>query len=180
MVKNLPANTGDARDRDWIPGSGRSSGEGNGNPLQYSCLGNPMDRGAWGATVQGVAKELDMTEHTCTNIPHAIKDSWWVWFQWLCILQMNPDFSHLPSQEWTPPEQPGLCNEIPHGAVGSLTSSFSILRVASLDCSWWYRMSSSVWTGCWALTWHTCRNDSHRLRLPQALGPSAELGPGCH
>ena len=44
-----------------IPGSGRSFGEGNGNPLQYSCLGNPMDRGAWRATVHGVA-ELDMTE----------------------------------------------------------------------------------------------------------------------
>ena len=42
-----------------IPGSGTSSGGGHGNPLQYSCLGNPMDRGAWQAVVQGVAKELD-------------------------------------------------------------------------------------------------------------------------
>ena len=53
-VKNLPAN---ARDVGSIPGSGRSSGEGNDNPPQYSCLGNPMDREAWGATVHGVAKE---------------------------------------------------------------------------------------------------------------------------
>ena len=45
-----------ARDMGSIPGLGRSSGEGNGNPLQYSCLGNPMDRGAWWATVHGVAK----------------------------------------------------------------------------------------------------------------------------
>ena len=45
-----------------IPGSGRSPGEGNGNPLQYSSLGNPMDRGAWWATVQRVTRELDMTE----------------------------------------------------------------------------------------------------------------------
>ena len=45
-----------AGDAGSIPGSGRSPGEGNGNPLQYSCLGNPMDRGAWGATVQRVAK----------------------------------------------------------------------------------------------------------------------------
>ena len=45
-----------------IPGSGRSPGEGNGNPLQYFCLGNPMDRGAWWATVHEVA-ESDMTEH---------------------------------------------------------------------------------------------------------------------
>ena len=45
----------------WIPGSGRSPGEGNGNPLQYSCLENPMDRGAWWATVHEVT-ELDTTE----------------------------------------------------------------------------------------------------------------------
>ena len=44
-----------------VPGWGRSSGEGNSNPLQYSCLGNPMDRRAWRATVHGVPKELDMT-----------------------------------------------------------------------------------------------------------------------
>ena len=53
MVKNPPARAGDAGS---IPGSGRSPGEGNGNPLQYSSLGNPMDRGAWRATVLGVAK----------------------------------------------------------------------------------------------------------------------------
>ena len=58
VVKNLPAN---ARDVSLIPGSGRSPGEGNGNPPQYSCLRNPMDRGAWGATVHEVAKELDTT-----------------------------------------------------------------------------------------------------------------------
>ena len=51
-----------AEDKGLIPGSGRSPGEGNGKPLQYSCLRNPMDRGAWWATVHGVAKELDMTE----------------------------------------------------------------------------------------------------------------------
>ena len=45
-----------------IPGSGRSPGEGNGNPLQYSCLKNPMDGGAWWATVHGVGKESDRTE----------------------------------------------------------------------------------------------------------------------
>ena len=56
MVKNLPAYAGDLGS---IPGSGRSPREGNGNPLQYSCLENPMDRGAWWATVHGVA-ELDM------------------------------------------------------------------------------------------------------------------------
>ena len=58
VVKNPPANG----DLGSIPGSGRSPGEGNGNPLQYSCLENPMDRGAWWATVHG-ASELDTTKH---------------------------------------------------------------------------------------------------------------------
>ena len=53
--------TCNAGDMGTIPRLGRSPGEGNGNSLQYSCLGNPMDRGAWQATVHGVAKELDMT-----------------------------------------------------------------------------------------------------------------------
>ena len=56
VVKNLPANGEDIRDVGLIPGWRRSSGEGNGTPLQYSCLENPMDRGAWWATVYGVAK----------------------------------------------------------------------------------------------------------------------------
>ena len=55
-VKNPPASVGDVRDLGSAPGSGRSPGEGNGNLLQYSCLGNPMDRGAWWATVHWVAK----------------------------------------------------------------------------------------------------------------------------
>ena len=56
MVKNLPANAGDARDMSSIPGSGRSPGVGNGTPLQYSCLENSMGRGSWRATVHGAAK----------------------------------------------------------------------------------------------------------------------------
>ena len=53
VIKNPPGKAGDVGS---IPGSGRSPGEGNGNPLQYSCLGNPMDRGAWQATVHEAAK----------------------------------------------------------------------------------------------------------------------------
>ena len=56
MVKNLLANAGDIKDMDSIPGWGRSPGGGNGNPLQYSCLENPMDRGAWWATVHTITK----------------------------------------------------------------------------------------------------------------------------
>ena len=58
MVANLPANAGDTGS---ISGLGRSPGKGNSNPLQHSCLRNPIDRGAWRATVHGVAKEWDMT-----------------------------------------------------------------------------------------------------------------------
>ena len=54
MVKNLLANAGDVGDASLIPGLGRSPGEGNGNPLQYSCLENPMDRGAWQVAVHRV------------------------------------------------------------------------------------------------------------------------------
>ena len=56
MVRNPPADAEDVRDTGSIPGLGRSPGEGNGNPLQYSCLGSPMDKGAWWTTVRGVAK----------------------------------------------------------------------------------------------------------------------------
>ena len=61
-VKNPPANAGDTGDGVSIPGSGRCPGREHGNPLQYSCLENPMDKGAWWATVHGVTKESNTTE----------------------------------------------------------------------------------------------------------------------
>ena len=68
VVKNLSADAGDTRDEAMIPGSGRSSGVGNGNPFQYSCLGNPLDEepgySPWGR------KESDTTEHACTHKAH--------------------------------------------------------------------------------------------------------------
>ena len=70
MIKNLPASAGDGRDTGLIPRLGRSPGGGHGNPLQYSCLENPMDRGAWQATIHGVTKKSDMTEatsHACST-----------------------------------------------------------------------------------------------------------------
>ena len=72
MVKNLPANAGNVG---LIPESGRSPGEGNGNPLQHSCLENPMDRGVWWATVHGVTKESDMTEQLNNNYYDISSDS---------------------------------------------------------------------------------------------------------
>ena len=64
-VKNSPANAGDVGS---IPGSGRSPGEGNGNPLQYSCLGNPMDRGAWKAIVHRVQKSFTRLQRLSSSI----------------------------------------------------------------------------------------------------------------
>ena len=70
VVKNLPADAGDIRDAGSIPGSRGSPGGGHGNPLQYSCLENPMDRGAWWAVVHGVSKsqtrlkQLSMHAHS--------------------------------------------------------------------------------------------------------------------
>ena len=61
-VKNPPANAGDIRDADSIPGSGRSPGGGHGNPLQYSYLENPRDRGAWGSTVHKVAESTTLKQ----------------------------------------------------------------------------------------------------------------------
>ena len=73
VVKNLPANAGDMRDAGSIPGWGRSPGGGHDNPLQYSCLENPMDRGAWWATVHGIAQSRtrlkQLSTHAC-NVLH--------------------------------------------------------------------------------------------------------------
>ena len=78
MVKNLPATVGDSSDIGSIPGSGRSPGEGNISPLQYFCLENLMDRGAWRATVHGVTKSWTrQSTHTHLFIlaaPHCMWD----------------------------------------------------------------------------------------------------------
>ena len=70
MVKNSPANVGDIREVGLTPGSGRSPGGGHGNPLQYSCLENPMDGGAWWAMVHSVAKcraQLKRLSNACSD-----------------------------------------------------------------------------------------------------------------
>ena len=80
VVKNLPANTGDT---DLIPGSGRSPGGRNGNPLQYSCLENPIDRGAWWATVHGVTKSQTWLRNwTTKTIISKLR-------KWFTTLQVN-------------------------------------------------------------------------------------------
>ena len=75
VAKNLPVKAGDIRDAVSFPGSRRSSGGGNGYPLQYSCLENPLDQGTWQAMVHGVAKSWTQlrqpSTHTCTHTHYA-------------------------------------------------------------------------------------------------------------
>ena len=81
VVKNLPANAGDIRDMGSIPASGRSPGGGHGNPLQYSCLENPMDRGGWWAIVhrfgenQTRLEQLSMHAYTNNRVPRYMKQT---------------------------------------------------------------------------------------------------------
>ena len=73
MVKNLPANAGDVRDRGLIPGSGRSPGRGQGSPLQYSCQENPMDSGAWWIMVHRVAKSQTQLKQLISTNARAVR-----------------------------------------------------------------------------------------------------------
>ena len=95
VVKNLPVSSGDAS---LIPGLGRSPGEGNDHSLQFSCLGNPMDRGAWGVTVHGVAKSLpwlsDWTTTTISDVEHLSHAVLAISMSSLkkCIFRLSPHF----------------------------------------------------------------------------------------
>ena len=95
VVKNLPANAGAIRDSGSIPGSVRSHGEGNGNPLQYSCLENPVDRGAWWATVHRVTKSQTWLKRLSTHAHFnrkAIND--WIINLIICLLSV-PNSLHF-------------------------------------------------------------------------------------
>jgi len=88
VVKNLPVNAGC---QCLIPGSGKSPGEGNGNPLQYSCLGNPTDRGSWWVTVHGVTKGSDSIEMTKQQQQVKVKGS----NHWCCSPNISMIASHF-------------------------------------------------------------------------------------
>ena len=83
VVKNLPAKAGDKRDVGSVPGSGRSPGEGHGNPLQYSCLENPMDKGAWRAIVHRVTQSQTWLTQLSTHAELKNFHMQLLEFQWL-------------------------------------------------------------------------------------------------
>ena len=116
--KESACDAGDARDPGLIPGSGRSSGAGNGNPLQSSCLENPMDRGAWWAIVHGVAKSwtwLSVHAHTHRVSPDVSETS-----EMPC---------HLIWDEMS--RRPGCLDATPASRFGIYSSSCWVLRISS-------------------------------------------------
>ena len=104
VVKNPPANAGDT---DWIPGSGRYPGEGSGNSFQYSCLGNPVDRGAWWATIHGVAKsQTRLSDFTFTfnggrRVWIVVGEQWKSSLGWETNVSKGESWVHLmPPRNW--------------------------------------------------------------------------------
>ena len=108
MVKNPPANAGNIRDTDWIPRSGRSPRGRHGNPLQYCCLENAMDRGAWKTIVHRVAKSWTWLKRLSMHrLATRIQESnWWPSESRLagwagCVVPRQSMLQHLPSERWT-------------------------------------------------------------------------------
>ena len=126
MVKYLPANARDAGDAGLIPQLGRSPGEEHGNPLQYSCLENPTDRGAWWAAVHGVAKESDTTDHLNNNNNKMVRT---------CLSEMMSE-SEVAQSCLTP------CDAVDCSLPGS--SVHGILQARVLEC---FAISFSIYAG---------------------------------
>ena len=125
VVRNLPANAGDVRDKSSIPGSGRCPGGEHGNPLQYSCLENSTDRGAWWATVHGAAKSRAwLSSHTRT---HGMSRPATHWYLKSCPWKSLFIFAPKPS--------PSRYRLSVYGATPS-TWNFQILLVSSSPAFW--------------------------------------------
>ena len=123
VAENLPASGGDGGDLGLIPGSGRSPGGGHDNPLRYSCLENPMDRGAWRATIHRVAKSRTWLKLFSMHVPilHVISETLAI-HGWSGVLMF---YLHLARRQWHP--TPVLLPGKSHG------------RRSLLGCSAWGR-----------------------------------------
>ena len=138
VVKNLPAHTGDIRDTASIPGSRRSPGEGHGNPLQYSCLENPMDRGTWGAIVHRVRKSQTrlkrFSRHAGRSLLLFIYDCVESPLLHMGFLQLHQVGAALPCSVWA-----------------SHCGGFSCCGAQALEhgissCSTWAQLPCGMWT----------------------------------
>ena len=137
MVKNPPTNAGDAGDTSSIPESERSTGGGSGNPLQYSWLENSMDRGDWQATVHWVAKEWDMTEHSCLHTVshrfHYQNDHVKCFIYWCFFLHARKGAAAAAAAAVKSLQScPTLCNPIDGSPPGSPIPG--ILQARTLEC----------------------------------------------
>ena len=141
--KNLPANAGDTEDAGSIPRSGRSPGEGNGNPLQYSCLKNPMSRGAWWATVQKSCKELGRHKF----LSHLVSPTRWASSQ-LHLPQTQPSCISLGSWD------------------GGVTCVLPLSFVHPSLCTW---LCSLLLASPLFISWH-CRPRKNERSLPVLHG----------
>ena len=186
MVKNPPANAGDLRDKGLIPGSGRSPGEVNGNRLQYSCLRNPMDRGAWQAAVYGGHKRHDLAttqqqeNYSVASAVPSRKDrilepcrGGWLrsWATWLKPPSQLEENSEPPD----PLGGPLLCS-----FGGSVIWSDPLHRAAQLPCHGtpspfvvlWLAPSPAASRPSWS--WHVPSRCS-----PIFSGSTVEINAGC-
>ena len=143
VIKNLPVNAGDTGDLGSIPGSGRSPGVGNGNPLQYSCLENSMDKGDWQATVCHVGvSESNVTKHAHIHThTHSYSQEPCCWME--KVLETHPSTLawKIP---WT--EEPGRLQSMRSLRVGGLWSDLAIAAAACcLTCFGHYLIQSLRW-----------------------------------
>ena len=161
VLTNLPAKAGDVEDISLIPGARRSPGGGNGNPLQYSCLGNPMDRGAWRATVLGVVKSqtwLNMCAHT-VYIPFSrVSSIHWGSMPlnssivlWLVICEQKWAFVSLSTWFLCPSATVLQCTiqRLPYQTWTYIENAMHVLfRQLSILDGYWEKVSSVVMS-CW-------------------------------
>ena len=178
VVKNPPANAGDKRDAGSIPRLGRSSGGGHGNALQYSCLGNPMDRGAWWATVHGVTKSWTQLKGLSTHTYKETVEDRGAWHAtvhgvaksrtWLSDWRATTCNNLQGRRIWKRIDYIYVCQEDPLEEDMATHSSILAWRIAIGRGVWWatvHRVSKSQTPLKWLST-HTCtyiHNHTHIL-----------------